>query len=94
MDTASKSTVTAAATITAVAAFVAIYVLWKKKARVLHPPLKDVPIPTNWQRAGEVQKLNLYPLKSGTQKSVDKAVCTEKGLKEVETGGKLPLQDR
>lgn len=95
MDTTYKSAV--AATITAVAVALGIYMLWKKNKKpcYLHPPpLKDVKIPTNWQRVGEVGKLSIYPLKSGTQMSVDKAACTEKGLKEVDTGGKLPLQDR
>lgn len=94
MDTPYKSVVPMAAAVIAIA--FGIYMLRKKnkKSQYSQIQLKDVEIPTTWQKAGEVQKINIYPLKSGSQMTVDKAVCTEKGLQEVDSGDKLPLQDR
>lgn len=96
MDTTSKSTVTLAATVTALAVALGIYVMWKKnkKARYSHPPLKDIQIPTDWQRVGEVGKLIIYPLKSAVELVTDKATCAEKGLQEVDNPNRLSLQDR
>lgn len=96
MDTANKSSLILAATVTAVAVAFGFYIMWKKnkKARYSHPPLKDIAVPTNWQQVGEVSKVLIYPLKSAVELHVDKAICTEKGLKEVDSNNKLPLQDR
>ena len=95
MDTSNKTSVAVATAVTAVAVALGLYMMWQKiqKARYSHPPLKDVAIPTNWQKVGEVAKVIIYPLKSAVEICVDKATCTERGLKEVESD-KFSLLDR
>lgn len=52
-------------------------------------------VTANWEKAGYVKELCLYPLKSGKAIIADKVFCTEKGLKETTKGtNTIELRDR
>lgn len=52
-------------------------------------------IPSKWEQVGTVKRLNIYPLKSGHRIELQKAECTEFGLKQTAEDEKvLQLRDR
>lgn len=77
---------------TAVVIVSGCYLIWKQKYKKLKPT--QLPSPKNWRQVGEVQSINLFPLKSGKHQRLDSADCTEVGIKEHDTPGKLALTDR
>jgi len=51
--------------------------------------------PTTWREVGKVQKLHIYPLKSGRRVEVNSAECTIYGIKQTKDDEKtLQLRDR
>ena len=42
-------------------------------------------IPAKWKIVGRIEKIILYPLKSGALREVDRAECTDLGLREIKT---------
>lgn len=56
---------------------------------------KKVKIPSDWQKVGNVKKIYLYPLKSGHRMELQRAECTEVGLRQTKEDEKiLQLRDR
>lgn len=57
---------------------------YKRKLKLLEP----------WRPVGTVEKLHVYPLKSGKKVEVDEAECTRFGLRTLKVPGKYQLRDR
>ncbi|KAJ8961037.1 hypothetical protein NQ317_010387 [Molorchus minor] len=74
------------ASLATVVAVVGAYLFQKKRKEIL---------PWTWEEIGTLKKLNLYPLKSGHRLELDKAECTDVGLRQTEEDEKIyQLRDR
>ena len=51
-------------------------------------------IPTKWRKVGEVREMTIYPLKSGSGVNMKEAICTDLGLRKIESDNKTELLDR
>lgn len=71
--------------LTTVLSIVAAY-LYQKKREI---------IPKKWDEIGVVKKINLYPLRSGHKVELQRAECTNFGMKQTEEDEKVfQLRDR
>lgn len=66
------------------------YILWRYKFK----RQRFSKLPTKWRQVGKIQKLIIYPLKSGGYLDLRKAKCGVRGLEEDSQSSKLSLCDR
>lgn len=55
---------------------------------------RQVRIPTKWKQVGKVEKIVMYPLKSGALRPLSEAKCTETGLVEFDNEKRRSFHDR
>lgn len=82
--------INAKSTILLLALATVTYILWRRKCKTQ----RFSKLPTKWRQVGQIQKLIIYPLKSGGYLDLQKAKCDVRGLQEDLPNGKLSLRDR
>ena len=66
------------------------YIFWRRKFK----RRDSSKLPTKWRQVGQIQKLIIYPLKSGGYLELQKGICGVRGLQEDKKNGKMSLSDR
>lgn len=51
-------------------------------------------IPILWKQVGEIEKIIMYPIKSGRANEIKEANCTEEGLREIDNESRYSFRDR